>query len=92
MKRLALAAVVVLSACTANPPAEPQRVNIQPNDMAYRAGTGTVQSVFPAPGQPLQRLEIRLDNGQTVYVDTESREFAKGMRVSLSEDRLIRKL
>ena len=38
----------------------------------------------------LQRLRIRMDNGQTVYVDTPSRNFAPGQRVQLSAANEIR--
>ena len=40
----------------------------------------------------MQRLEIRMDNGMVQYVDTPSGEFTKGMRVSLTEDHVIRKM
>jgi hypothetical protein len=41
---------------------------------------------------PMQRLEIKMDNGTVQYVDTPNREFTRGTRVTLTEDRLIRKM
>jgi hypothetical protein len=99
----ALAAVATLGACSMPPqsggPSQPG-ANIVTNVHPYAAGSGTVQAVFPAPvmagagssAEPMQRLEIRMDNGSIQYVDTSSREFTKGMRVALTEDRLIRKM
>ena len=63
------------------------------------SGNTAVQSVMPAPtmagagssSEPMQRLEIRMDNGTLQYVDTPSRDFSKGMRVTLTEDKLIRR-
>jgi hypothetical protein len=42
--------------------------------------------------QPMQRLEIKMDNGTVQYVDTSSNEFTKGTRVVLTQDKLIRKM
>jgi hypothetical protein len=48
--------------------------------------------VFPTPASAnLHRLEVKMDNGTVQYVDTDSREFQRGMRIALSEDRQIRK-
>ena len=70
----------------------------------YRAGSGVIQSVFPTPvmpamsssagstAEPLQRLEIKMDNGAVQYVDTPNREFTRGTRVTLTEDKLIRRM
>jgi hypothetical protein len=33
-----------------------------------------------------------MDNGKIQYVDTASREFSKGTRVTLTEDRVIRRM
>ena len=48
-------------------------------------------SPAPAPAEPMQRLEIKMDNGKIQYVDVPSREFTRGTRVTLTEDRLIRR-
>jgi hypothetical protein len=100
---IAAAAVSALSACSTPPqtggPAEPKIVT---NVLPYRAGSGVVQSVNPAPvmpgasasgstAQPMQRLEIRMDNGTVQYVDVPSREFTRGTRVILTEDKIIRR-
>ena len=104
-RTLPLAALVVasLAACQTPPqtggPSQPAP-NIVTNVHPYSAGNGVVQSVSPAPSmagtgstsEPLQRLEIKMDNGTTQYVDTTSRDFSKGQRVTLTEDKLIRRM
>jgi hypothetical protein len=57
----------------------------------YRAGTGVVESVSPAPGSSLDRLAIRMDDGRLQYLDTDRGEVARGMRVRLTDERLIEK-
>ncbi len=98
----AVAAVTALAACSTPPHtrgpsnAANKVTNVQP----YHAGNGVVQNVFPSPAsaaagssaQPVQRLEIKMDNGAVQYVDTTSSEFTKGTRVSLSEDKIIRRM
>jgi hypothetical protein len=42
-----------------------------------------------APDQ-LYRLKIRMDDGRTQYLDTDSTGFAPGTRVQLTDERLIR--
>lgn len=105
MKRLIPLAIAALAvgACSTPPqtggPAQPG-ANIVTNVHPYTAGNGTIQSVTPAPAvnasaggssEPMQRLEIKMDNGSIQYVDTPSREFTKGMRVNLSPDRYIKR-
>ena len=62
-----------------------------------------VQAVTPAPmmaaagatassPEPMQRLEIKMSDGRMQYVDTRSREIAKGDRIQIGEDGLIRKV
>lgn len=100
-----VAAVATLGACTTPPqvggPSQSQP-NIVTNVHPYKAGNGVVQSVSATPvmrgagagssAEPLQRLEIKMDNGSIQYVDTSSRDFTKGTRVSLTEDKLIRRM
>jgi hypothetical protein len=99
---LSILAAATLSACSTPPqqggpaPAPKVVTNVHP----YKAGTGVVQAVMPAPAtaaaggsaEPLQRLEIKMDSGGIQYVDTSSREFKKGTRVQLTEDKLIKKM
>ena len=92
-----------LGACSTPPqtggPANPNPV-IVTQVHPYTAGNGVVQQVMPAPAgatassssQPMQRLEIRMDNGVVQYVDTPTPGFTKGTRVTLTEDRLIRRM
>lgn len=96
------AAVAILGACSTPPqtggPAVPNPT-IVTNVHPYKAGNGVVQSVSAVPvmagagssAEPLQRLEIRMDDGSIQYVDTSSREFTRGTRVTLTEDRLIKR-
>ena len=96
------ATALALAGCQTPPqtggPSQPP--SLVTNTHPYYAGNGTVQNVYPAPssaaagssGQPMQRLEIKMDNGLVQYVDTPSGEFAKGMRVSLTEDHIIRRM
>ena len=98
----ALAAIAVLGACSTTTPPQSNTPRLVTNVNALRAGTGVVQSVAPAPvmagagssssSEPLQRLEIKMNDGRMQYVDTASREIAKGDRVQISEDRIIRKI
>ena len=77
-----------LAACSSNPP-PPASPTIVGNEMPYRDGSGVVRSVAPAPASGVMRLEIRMDDGRTQYVDVDSRDFAKGTRVQLSDNRYI---
>jgi hypothetical protein len=97
----AVAAVALLGACSSTPPQPTTPIATIVHPM--RAGTGVVQSVMPAPvltgatasagaSEPLQRLEIKMSDGRVQYVDTKSGEIAKGDRVQLSEDGIIRKV
>ena len=94
----AIAAIALLGACSTTP--QPSTPNIATIVHPMRAGTGVVQAVMPAPvmvsagagsSEPLQRLEIKMSDGRVQYVDTPSREIAKGDRVQLSGDGVIRK-
>jgi hypothetical protein len=96
--------VAALGACSTPPPqggpsqSSPQIVtNVHP----YKAGSGTVQAIHATPAAtasagasaaPMQRLEIKMDDGTIQYVDTPSREFPRGTRIVLTEDRYIKRL
>ena len=101
MIRLISLAVIaaVLSACST--PREAPAPRIVAVEHAYIPGTGVIQSVMPtpvaapAPGssptEPMQRLEVKMDNGKVQYIDTPSRDFTKGMRITLTPDRYIKR-
>jgi len=100
MKRtsLALAAVAALSACSMAPQ-KPSTPNIATNVYELRPGSGVVQSVTPTPAfagaaqtEPMQRLEIKMSDGKMQYIDTRSHEIARGDRIQLGADGLIRKV
>lgn len=69
----------------------------------YRGGSGVVESVAQAPTpfsaaaggstapDVLRRLKIRMDDGRTQYLDTDSTEFKVGDRIRLTDERLIEK-
>ena len=71
--------------------------------LTYRSGNGVVESVSTAPrpfsaaaggsspDAPLYRLQVRMDNGQVQYIDTDSTQFTRGTRVRLTDERLIEK-
>ena len=95
----ALAAIALLGACSTTPQSSAPTISTIVHPL--RAGTGVVQAVMPAPvmvsasagsSQPLQRLEIKMSDGRMQYVDVRSREIAKGDRVQLGEDGIIRKV
>lgn len=96
-------AAAALGACSTQPQqsgASQPGPKVVGNVHPYTAGQGTVTAVVPSPNsaaaggtaQPMQRLEIKMDNGTVQYVDTASKEFTKGTRVVLSQDKLIRKM
>jgi hypothetical protein len=112
MTRLAFAAPIAVLAvffagCASRAPQAPAPVAVKPIEQPYRAGTGVVQAVTPAPGPiaagpntsarnpaataEMQRLRIRMDDGRMLYVDTPSRDFAAGTRVLLSDANEIRR-
>jgi len=98
----ALAAIALLGACSSTP--QSTAPNIATIVHPLRAGTGVVQAVMPAPvmvagatasagsSEPLQRLEIKMSDGKMQYVDVRSNEIAKGDRVQLGADGIIRKV
>jgi hypothetical protein len=97
----ALAAIALLGACSSTTPPQATAPKIVTNVQPLHAGNGVVQAVMPAPtmvsasagsSEPLQRLEIKMNDGKVQYVDTPSREIAKGDRVQLGQDGIIRKV
>jgi hypothetical protein len=64
---------------------------------SHPAGTSATDRPLPRVGEPsssagrLNRLTIRMDDGSTQYIDTDSNEFPRGTRVEITPDRMIRK-
>lgn len=97
-------AAAALGACSTRTPPQQSGASqptpkVVSNVHPYTAGQGTVTAIMPAPTSaaaggtaPMQRLEIKMDNGTVQYVDTASKEFTKGTRVVLTQDKLIRKM
>ena len=55
---------------------------------APAAPASSAKSAAAPAGSGLQRLRIRMDNGQTVFADTSSRDIATGQRVQLSANEI----
>ena len=104
---LSIVAAAALGACSTPTPQQRAAASPNPkvNSVVhpYTPGQGTVTAVMPTPtpgsaaaggsaAEPTQRLEIRMDNGAVQYVDVASKEFTKGSRVTLTQDKLIRKM
>jgi hypothetical protein len=96
----ALAALALLGACSTTPSQPTASINTIVHPL--RPGTGVVQAVMPAPAmasasagsssEPLQRLEVKMNDGRVQYIDIPSREITKGDRVQLGADGIIRKV
>ncbi|HZM36348.1 MAG TPA: hypothetical protein VFC18_17920 [Burkholderiales bacterium] len=95
-------AAALLAGCTydtARTAASDPRPAPEARQMPYYSGAGVVTSWSPSPnaaaggsGRPmgdLLRMEVKMDDGRTQYIDTESRDFPVGTRVRLSENREI---
>lgn len=54
-------------------------------------GAAAGSTAAPAPDQ-LNRLKIRMDDGRLQFIDTSDTGFAPGMRVRLTDSRLIEKI
>lgn len=57
---------------------------------AAAGGSSAAASGTAAPDQ-LYRLKIRMDSGRIQYIDTSDTAFQRGMRVRLTDERLIEK-
>lgn len=97
---LAIAAAGLV-ACTSTPPPQTSvQGPITTHSASVQPGTGVVVSATGSPGQTSrpysQRLEIRMDNGLTQYVDVPVTDalgrFWEGMRVQISPNGEIRRL
>ena len=105
---LSVLAVAVLGACSSAPQsgsATPPTPKVATKIHPFTPGQGTVTAVMPAPSiaaaggtaaggaaEPVQRLEVKMDNGAVQYVDVPSKEFTKGTRINLSQDKIITKM
>jgi ABC-type uncharacterized transport system auxiliary subunit len=96
---LALAAVAALSACSMTPPKSNTPNIVTNTTYQLNPGSGVVQSVTPTPviagasqGESTQRLEVKMSDGKVQYIDTRSREIAKGDRIQISADGLFTKV
>ena len=76
-----------------------QNVFAAPARVAVAGGSATTNRPEPPVGTegarsgPINRLAIKMDKGGAIqYIDTESNEFGRGMRVELSPDGKIKKL
>jgi hypothetical protein len=95
----ALAAAATLGACSMmSPPTTTPSTRLVTNVNALQPGSGVVQNVMPAPvmadaaassTEPMRRLEIKMSNGRTQYVDTTSTDIARGDRVQIGADGVI---
>lgn len=61
------------------------------SNTAAAGSNNTVPAASTASG-PMQRMLIKMDDGNLQYVDTASSEFQQGTRVELSADRTIKKI
>ena len=81
------------------------RTDVTGTQFQYRPGTGVIESVTRAPSpftaaaggssaapDQLNRLAIRMDDGRRQFIDTSDSGFAPGMRVRLTDSRLIEKM
>jgi hypothetical protein len=66
------------------------KITASPSYSTSSAAGSTTAAV--RAGYPFNRLVVRMDNGATQYVDTDSNDFRSGMRVELLPDRTIRPL
>jgi hypothetical protein len=64
---------------------------VTPAPGAIAAGPQTSARSAAASDSGMQRLRIRMDDGNMVYVDTPSKDFAPGQRVQLSAANQIQK-
>jgi hypothetical protein len=66
------------------------KITASPSYVTTSAAGATTAPV--RAGYPFNRLMVRMDNGATQFIDTDSNDFRSGMRVELLPDRTIRPL
>ena len=93
------AAAAMLGACSSQPTTTPG-ARLVTNVNPLYPGSGVVQNVTPAPvmagtattsSEPLRRIELKMNNGRTQYLDTATIDLKRGDRVQISEDGVIRR-
>ena len=97
----ALVAVATLSACSMmSQPTPTPSARLVTNVNPLYSGSGVVQNVTPAPvmggtsttsAEPMRRIELKMNDGRTQYLDTATIDLKRGDRVQISEDGLIRR-
>lgn len=69
-----------------------ESVTRAPEPFTSTTGTAAAAGATAAAPDQLYRLAIRMDDGRMQYIDTSESGFARGMRVRLTDGRLIEKL
>jgi hypothetical protein len=97
----ALAAVAMLGACSMlSQPGTTPTPQLVTNVNPLHAGSGVVQNVTPAPimagattssAEPVRRIELKMNDGRTQYLDSATIELKRGDRVQIGEDGVIRR-
>ena len=97
----ALAALSMLGACSMlSQPTTTPSAQLVTNVNPLHAGSGVVQNVMPAPimagatatsTEPMRRIELKMNDGRTQYLDTATIDLKRGDRVQISEDGVIRR-
>lgn len=80
------------------------QTDVSGQQFQYRPGNGVIESVTRAPApftaaaggsaaapDQLNRLTVRMDDGRRQYIDTSDTGFQPGMRIRLTDERLIEK-
>ena len=95
------AALTTLGACgMLSQPTTTPSARLVTNVNPLYAGSGVVQNVTPAPimagatassPEPMRRIELKMSDGRTQYLDTATIDLKRGDRVQISEDGVIRR-
>lgn len=94
-------AVTMLGACSMlSQPTTTPRTQLVTNVNPLHPGSGVVQNVTPAPvmagatassTEPVRRIELKMNDGRTQYLDTATIDLKRGDRVQIGEDGVIRR-
>ncbi len=98
---VALSAVAMLSACSMmSQPTTTPSARLVTNVNPLYSGSGVVQNVTPAPvmggtstasAEPMRRIELKMSDGRTQYLDTATIDLKRGDRVQIGVDGLSRR-